>query len=277
VVVVDPNRPADRRAEWIKADGRDPELILRVLDPGDTLIHLFHTTIPSDLSDNQAREDNENSRPLFKLLDALGPRKPGLFVYFSTGGQIYGPARRLPLKESSPLTPITAYGGSKMKMEAWTRKISQVIRMPYLILRPSNPYGPYQELSNRHGAVPHLLRSAIRATPFTAYGPDETVRDYIYIEDLAEAVIRLIEGGRYNKIVNIGSGTGTSLTELIALAEKVSGARINLVSAPIRPFDVPKNILDIGRLERLTGFRPAVTLEDGLRRTWEYLKEHEKT
>ena len=276
VVVVDRDRPADARAHWVEADAREPEAMGKTFRPNDVVVHLIHSSIPAESVDNPGVELAENVEPYARLLAGLGEIPIKLLVYSSTGGQIYGEPEVYPIPESHPQRPLSEYGRAKAAMEELTRAFGAARGVPWLILRVANPYGPHQERTNRHGVVPHLFRAIIQDRPFTVYGGGKTVRDYLYVEDAAEAVVRLIAAGARDTAVNIGSGRGIALSGLIALAERVSGGKVRLVEAPRRAFDVTVNVLDISLLGKLTGFTPGVTLEDGLARTWEHMKKHEE-
>jgi UDP-glucose 4-epimerase len=276
VAVVDPSPPAEKAA-WLKIDARDPEAVAASVQPGDVVVHLFHSTVPSESMSDPEAELNENVTPFVALLDRLSERRPGLFVYSSTGGQIYGNAEAVPIPEAAACRPVSAYGAAKLAMEQFTRIASRRHRIPHLILRIGNPFGPWQELTNRHGVIPHLFRSILSSKPFIVYGGGVTVRDYIYVEDAAEAVARLLEKGVRDQTINIGTGVGTSLSELIGLAERVSGGKVIRDEQPIRACDVGRNVLNVSLLRELTGFTPAVSLEQGLRITWEHMRAHEKT
>lgn len=276
VVVLDLRRPADEKIEWVKADARNVKAVASAIQPGDLLVHLCHSSIPVETMDDPEAELIENVIPYVGLLDRLAEKLPSLLVYSSTGGQIYGEAPIVPTPETALPRPRTAYAAAKLAMENFTRVFHHRAGLPYLILRLGNPYGPYQELTNRHGVIPALFRSALRARPFVAYGAGETVRDYVYVADAVAAMIRLLASGVRNETVNIGSGAGTSLSELIRLVEKVSGGKVEAKNEPIRPSDLKTSILDVSLLKKLAGFSPQVSLEDGLRRTWDYLRENEK-
>jgi len=275
VIALDLRAPAEGVA-WVRADARDPEAVCAAIRKNDIVVHLVHSSIPSESMTDPGAEFQENVRPYQALLPKLAAIPAGLIVYSSTGGQIYGNVAQTPIPESAACNPISAYGAAKLAMEQATRQLSANCGIPHLILRIGNPYGPYQELTNRHGVVPHLFRSVLYQRPFIVYGGGGAVRDYIYIEEAAEAAARLIEGQAPNQTVNIGTGIGTSLSDLIALIERVSGGKVEARNEPIRPSDVEQNVLDISLLKKLTGFTPRVGLEQGLSRTWEYMRSHEK-
>lgn len=274
VIVVDLRPPPSDLSEWIRLDVGDSAAVAKVVSPGDLVVHLVHGSIPAETMNDPVAELTQNVIPYLSLLERWGEKNPPrLLVYSSTGGQIYGNAEIIPVPETALPRPLSPYAAAKLTMESFTRLATSRHGFPHLILRLGNPYGPYQELTNRHGVVPALFRSVLRNSPFPFYGGGGTVRDYIYIADAVEAIVRLVEGGVRNETVNIGSGRGTSLTELKELVEKVSGGKVSVKSEPLRPSDVMTNVLDIGLLKKLTGFSPRLSLEEGLRRTWDYLRK----
>lgn len=263
--------PPDR---FIQGDLNDAEAAVALVEAGDVVIHLAHQGIPADSASDPATEFASNLYPFLRLLPALARRRPGLFLYSSTGGQIYGQAPSLPLSEDAPTRPISAYGVVKLAMEHYLRIFAPTEALPFLILRISNPYGPYQEATNRHGAIPAIMRALLEDRPFTLYGRGDTVRDYIHVDDVVSALFKLIESGARDQVFNLGTGQGVSLNELIARIEDISGKKLKLKKEAIRATDVLANVLDAGRLRQATGWEPKVPLDYGLSLTWEYLKRH---
>ncbi len=276
VVVVDRRRPAEPVSAWVDADARDRKALGEAVSSGDVVVHLFHSSIPTESMDDPEAEHSENVAPFTELVATLVEIKPSVLVYSSTGGQIYGEVDQLLIQETQTCNPVSEYGKSKLRMEQIARAASDEHGLPFLIVRVSNPYGPYQELTNRHGVIPHLCRAAIKQSPFTVYGHGATVRDYVYVQDTAEAITSLIDGGVVNQVVNVGAGVGTSLADLIHMVEQAVGASIKTVDAPIRVSDVRHNALDVSLLQNLCGFSPLVSLDEGLRRVVAYMREHEK-
>lgn len=272
VVVIDLQKPAEKTAEWVNADARDLEAVGKVIRSGDCVVHLFHSSIPEESLADPDAEREQNVVPYASLVEALADAGAGMVVYSSTGGQIYGEAAELPIREDSPLEPVSPYGRAKLEMENITREITSNRGLPHLIVRIGNPYGPFQELTNRHGVIPALFRATASGEPFIAYGGGVTVRDYVFVEDAARAVAALVEAGVENRTVNVGTGAGVSLADLIRLVEEVSGKKIKVIDREIRSTDVRANVLDVSLLQNLTGWRPRVSLSEGLSRTWEYLK-----
>ncbi len=270
VYVVDRHEPREEVHGSIKADARDPEVISGIVEEGDTVVHLFHSSIPERSMADPSGELTENVIPYIRVLERLVEIRPALIVYSSSGGQVYGNAPETPVSESTKEMPISNYGIAKLSMEQFTRVATYAHGIPHLILRVANPYGPYQELSNLHGIVPALFRAVRDNKPLKVYGGGVTVRDYVYIEDVAESVCRLLAAGVRDRTVNIGTGAGTSLSGLISMVEEITGERVQVIEGPLRQSDVKSNVLDISRLQELTGHTPQVGLKEGLLRVKEY-------
>lgn len=273
VTVVDPREP-EPGLEWVRGDAREFAAVAKAVRPGDWVVHLFHSSVPEESMADPAAELTENVIPYVHLLERLADLGAGLIAYSSTGGQIYGEAP-IPTRETFQERPLSAYGAAKLAMEQFTRLATRRRGLPHLIFRVANPYGPHQELTNRHGVIPALFQCVRDRRPFRAYGGGATVRDYIYIEDAAAAIAALLEPAR-NLTVNVGTGLGVSLTNLIREVEAVTGAKIQTVPEPIRPSDVMNSVLDPTRLFELTKFAAEIPLAEGLRRTWDHLRKNEK-
>jgi len=181
------------------------------------------------------------------------------FVFFSSGGTIYGNTD-LPISEDHPIAPMSLYARSKAGIEDLIRKSD----LPYLILRLSNPYGGYQIAEKKQGVIPILIRRALRNEPFEMYVSGDSVRDYFYISDLGQAVTGLLECGAVNDTVNVGSGQGTSLHEIIRLVQEATGETVSIIQKASEMPVVQSIVLNIDKLKRLTGYEPAVSLREGI-------------
>ncbi len=270
-VVFDPNPPKFFQPDlYLRGRIADLGKLKRLINPHDLVIHLVHTTIPSDSMDAPGLEFKENFQPAVRLMEMLKDKNISGLVYFSTGGTIYGePEKRKPIREDAPRRPNSFYGLSKLLIEDAVMMAGRMGWFQYLILRPANPYGPWQEQLNRHGAIGRIFQALPDDKKFSLFGKGDTVRDYIYVDDLSAGLTRLIEKGAWDQIYNIGTGKGTGLLRLIRLCERVSGQKLKRDFRPIRGTDLKYNVLDGSRLKRL-GWKPKTGLEAGLEKTWEY-------
>ncbi len=193
------------------------------------------------------------------LLEVLKQGGCKRFVYFSSGGTIYGNSDE-PLDENSPLNPLSLYAKSKAVVE----KAIQESGIDYLILRLSNPYGGYQISGKKQGVIPILIRKALSENVFEMWASGDSVRDYFYIDDMAQALSKLIEADIHHEIVNVGSGIGTSLNTVIETIEQATGKVIHIEQ---KESDVPvvqSIVLNIDKLKRLTGYQPTVDFKQGI-------------
>ena len=137
----------------------------------------------------------------------------------------------------------------------------------HTILRPANCYGPGQTVKRRQGLMAEIVRCYQSGEPLRVAGDGSIVRDYVFIDDVISAILLAIdrapaEGER----INVGSGRGTSILQLIDLCAAITGRRLELAFGPGNDVDVPRNVLDIEKAARLLGWKPDVPLEDGIRR-----------
>jgi UDP-glucose 4-epimerase len=136
-----------------------------------------------------------------------------------------------------------------------------------LVLRPSNPYGPRQSAAGGQGFVAAAIARLHEGIPLQIWGDGETVRDYIFIDDLIELAIRAADSGACG-IFNAGSGSGASLNDIRAALERATGRRMPVEHLPARGFDVRRVVLDVSAARERFGWTPAIDLEHGIARTW---------
>ena len=183
----------------------------------------------------------------------------------SSGGTVYDPGHPPPHSESTPVRPANAYGQAMLDLEQTVRA-----RAPEAsILRVSNAYGPGQRARRGQGVIAYWLDSVIQDRPGLVIGAKTVARDYIYVDDVAEALVAVHYAPIPPDFVNIGSGQATMLGELLAAVRRVVAPTVFRVEhEPSRGFDAPSTWLDVGLAETLLDWRPTVGLLDGLGRTW---------
>lgn len=248
----------------------DRALTGRLLAGHGTVIHTAWGTTPGSSAGRPELEGEAGLRPFLAFLDALQAHPEARLLFLSSGGTVYGDPASLPVAEDAPLQPHSCHGAGKAAAELFLRT-----RRPErtLVLRPSNIYGPGQALKSGFGVIRHLLVCAAEARPFQLWGDGLQVRDYLYIDDFAEAVARLIARPQAHGCFNLGSGEGTSLRELIALVEAETGRTLHIEAQPAREGDVRRIVLDIDRIRRAVEWAPTTRLEEGIARTRRRLEE----
>lgn len=236
------------------------------------VVHLVSTLIPGSSYEDYKREYKDVIFPTIELME-LCAQKGIRFVYFSSGGTVYGNRNDvLPFEESDPMKPISYYGWSKQMMENSIQFMHRTIGLDYLILRPSNPYGHGQNLYGKQGLVAVAIGKLLKNEPIEVWGDGSAVRDYIYVDDLAKVFVKLIEGDVHNMTLNIGSGRGYSVNDVLAFLKIVSGMDLKIVYQNPRPVDVSNMVLDTTMLRSIISYE-STPFMDGVRLFYEEAKE----
>jgi len=235
-----------------------------------TVVHLATSTTPG----SSARHPNLEMPNLvltLQLLELLQTQPQTHVIFFSSGGTVYGNPASIPVTESSPLAPLSYHGAGKVAQEALCKTLT-TLGHAVTVLRPSNAYGPGQTMRQGFGLIRTMLQHAQAGTTLEIWGDGETVRDYIYVDDVVEATLRLIglpeDGGTYN----LGSGVGHSINQVKAVVEQVCGLELHTSYRPARGMDVRGVVLDNARLNARLTWTPAKDLFAGIEHTWQSLQ-----
>jgi UDP-glucose 4-epimerase len=268
-------RPPQRHKapDWKRLDLSDPRSDWSELLAGVELIyHLAWSKVPSEADRELAEDARVNIVGSLRLIEALrSMARPRRIVFASSGGTVYGVLSQIPATEDHPLRPISAHGISKRAVEAYLEVISRERGLQAVSLRMGNVYGPAQGLARPFGAVAHFAHLAVAGKPIRIFGDGSVTRDYLYIDDAVDALIRAGFGsgqGNYN----IGTGIGHALSDIVAIIATHLGRDLPLERHPSRAFDVPVSILDASRARQTFGWEARVTLEDGIVKTLHYLQ-----
>lgn len=238
----------------------------------DVVFHLICTTLPKTSNDDPSFDVQTNVIDTLALLDLCVENKISKFVYVSSGGTVYGVPATLPISEDSANSPLCSYGITKLCVEKYLEMFHYVHGLDYVVLRPSNPFGPRQNPDNIQGAISVFLGNLAQKRTITIWGDGSIVRDYIYVQDLVKGIYRASVTPASHRVFNMGSGTGVSLRQLITIIDEVTGCKSNVEYMPKRTFDIPEIYLDIGRAKDELGWQPTTRLQDGIIHTWEFVK-----
>ena len=237
----------------------------------DIVVHLVSTLIPGSTYEDYKNEYRNVIFPSIELMELCAQKKIR-FVFFSSGGTVYGnKSDVLPFKESDDMNPISYYGWSKQMMENSIQFMNRTVGLDYLVLRPSNSFGHGQNLYGKQGLVAVAIGKLLKNETIKVWGDGSAVRDYIYVDDLANIFVKLIEGDVYNKTLNIGSGRGYSVNDVLAFLKIVSGKELKIVYQNPRPVDVSNMVLDTTRLKEVINYE-LTPFMDGVRKFYEEVK-----
>ncbi len=246
----------------------------RLLDGQELVYHLISTTVPTTSNIEIARELDANvilSARLFESCARVGVRK---VIFLSSGGTVYGKAKACPLREDTPTDPITSYGIQKLAIEKLLYLYHHIDGFDYRIVRLANPYGPWQRPNGILGAVTTFTYRMLAHEPILVYGDGSVVRDFLYIDDAVRGILNIADGEAEEKLFNLGSGYGTSILQVLDAVRDVLELQPEIRFEPAREVDVPVNYLDISRYEASYGKLNPLPLEEGIRKTADFLIRH---
>lgn len=250
--------------EWISGDMFDVAVLDRTLKGTDVAVHLVSTTLPKNSDEDPIHDVETNLLGSLRLLEAVVKNDVKKILFISSGGTVYGLPEYLPIDEKHPTNPLVSYGVTKLAIEKFLQLHARKHGIQVRILRVANPYGQRQQAANAQGAATAFLRRAVSGEPIEIWGDGSAVRDYLHVDDVAEAFLKAMEYGGQHQVFNIGSGCGTSLNELAEIVMEASGRNCPVRHLPSRGFDVPANVL----CNKLAGaellWKPGITLREGL-------------
>jgi UDP-glucose 4-epimerase len=228
---------------------------------------LSWSTIPADSNLAPSEDARINIVGSLRLLESVERGTSPRFIFASSGGTVYGRLVEAPAPEEHPLSPLSAYGVSKRSVEAYLDLFASFGAIRPVSLRIGNLFGPGQETARLFGAVAHFSKRALAGVPIHMFGDGAVVRDYVYIDDAVEALLRAGHTEESSAAFNIGSGKGRSLNDIVAVLQKHLARPIMVERGPGRPFDVPVSVLDSAKARRELGWSARVSFEEGVART----------
>lgn len=235
----------------------------------DVVHHYAWGSVPASANADPLGDLTANVAPTLMLLEALRRKGGTRLVFASSGGTVYGPVSEKPIAEGQALRPVSAYGIGKATAELYIELYRATHGLDCRIARISNPYGAGQDVERGQGAVTTFLHKALAGKPIAIWGDGEVVRDYIHILDATAALVLIATtpdiGG--HAVFNIGSGQGASLNTVLAELQRSLGRPLQIERLPARSYDVPVNILDISRIQRVLAWSPRLGLAAGVDRT----------
>ncbi|HWW43483.1 MAG TPA: NAD-dependent epimerase/dehydratase family protein [Acidimicrobiia bacterium] len=269
VRVVDRSRPRDASVTSIVGDLRDPEVrCAAVTEATGTIVHLAAaTSVVGSISD-PARVFDDNVAVTAALLELARVRGVRRFVLASTNA-VVGSAADGVITERSPLGPLTPYGGTKAACEMLLSSYGGSYDLAPCALRFTNVYGV--GMRNKDSLVARLMRAALSGATLQVYGDGGQRRDFIHVTDVAAAVRLAVERAWTGTVV-VGSGTSSSVLELVDAVRRVSGTELPVEHVPARDGEMRAVDVDITRARGL-GFEPRMPLDDGLASLWAEARE----
>jgi UDP-glucose 4-epimerase len=194
-------------------------------------------------------------------------------IFSSTGGALYGEPDVVPAEEGHPVRPLSPYGTSKYAFEQYLGTFDRTFGLRFTTLRYANIYGPRQNPQGEAGVIAIFCHRLLTGQAPIINGDGEQTRDYTFVEDVALANLRALERPDVTGAVNVCTGVETTVNQLYAALVAASGAKVPAQYAPARPGEQRRSCLDPAHAERALGWKPSVTLAEGLGRTFRFFQK----
>jgi UDP-glucose 4-epimerase len=262
---------AEYKNNWISGDILDEISLKKALVGVDLVIHCAHSSSnnPNHLNDFSGMHNIEG---MMTLLKAMRHSRVKRLVFLSSGGTVYGNNEEFKVKESSRLEPISFYGVQKVTIENLLRVSKVDWGLNYIIIRPSNPFGEGQDGRGSQGLIGVILRNVIEKKLTTIFGDGEIIRDYIYINDFVDFVVKVLNFSD-SGVYNCGSGVGLSVNEVISKVEDVVGKKIPLQHMPARQNDVGRIVLDCKKAKSAFNWNSTTSIEAGIKDHYVWMQD----
>jgi dTDP-glucose 4,6-dehydratase len=276
------------RLSFVHGDIRDPELVARVVRDVDVIVNAAaESHVEKSIEEGASEFVTTNVEGTQILLDAIRTDPVDLFILISSS-EVYGTAERVPMDEEHPLNPRSPYAATKAGADRLAYAYWVTYGLPIVIVRPFNNYGPYQHPEK---VIPRFITQALADEPLTVHGDGHASRDWLFVDDAAEAIEAVIEADvdeLVGEVVNVATGRDISVSEIADMVlDGVGKSRSLKLHTPERPGQVDRHIGSTEKAERLLGWRARTSFERGLERTivwyeqnrlwWEAALRQEKT
>ncbi|MBT1072722.1 NAD-dependent epimerase/dehydratase family protein [Pelotalea chapellei] len=261
------------------SDVRDEHAMKYLVQGQDYLFNLAGQTSHVDSMNNPYPDLEINARAQLSILEACRRHNPTIKLVFASTRQMYGRPQYLPVDEKHPLAPVDINGINKMAGEWYHLLYNNVYGIRAAVLRLTNTYGPRMRVKDaRQTFLGVWIRRIIEGNPILVFGDGQQLRDFSYVDDTVDAMLLAALSDQANgEIFNVGSDIPVSLKETAELLIKVA----NCGNYDLVPFPDDRKAIDIGdyyaddrKLRGMLGWQPSVNLEEGLRRTADYYREH---
>jgi UDP-glucose 4-epimerase len=242
------------------------------LENADYVFHLVSATNPAASNNDPFIDIDTNIKSSIELFDLCTKNKVKKVIFLSSGGTVYGDLNSDRIDELALPQPRSPYGIGKLTIEHYLRYFKYVANLDYMIYRVANPYGPGQNIHGKQGVIPIFMNQFLTGQPVTVYGDGSMVRDYLYIDDLINMIVGSYKSDNKYSEYNLGSGKGVSVADILLAIEKFSGRSVKQNHLPAPSTFVHRIVMNIDRFVDEFGINPEINLEEGINRTWDYVK-----
>jgi UDP-N-acetylglucosamine/UDP-N-acetyl-alpha-D-glucosaminouronate 4-epimerase len=262
--------------EVIEGDLRDMDAVRRAVDGVTGIYHQAALRSVPRSVDNPLSTNDVNITGTLQLL--MAARDAGVKrVVAASSSSVYGANEALPKREDQELVPVSPYAASKLAGEHYCRIFTRLYNLETVSLRYFNVFGARQDPDSQYAAVvPLFIQAGLDGVPLTVHGDGMQSRDFTYIDNVVQANRRAMEApAAAGEAFNIACGSRYTLMDIVHAIERELGHPLTCRHTPPRAGDVRHTLADIGKAERVLGFKPTVDFDEGMARTVAYIKSQD--
>ena len=249
--------------------GQLPKKLLRELDHA-LVFHLISGSFPSPHTAQVVDEVVRDVVPTIRYIEETKARDLR-WIFLSSGGTVYGQSDEREIRESDPTKPICSYAVAKLAIEQYFTLYRRLHHIDCVIVRPANPYGPWQDPNRGQGIIAAMLYKALKGETIDIWGDGKKVRDYIYITDAIKGILAAAFAGKEGEIYNIGTSVGLSINQLVRVISETLNVELRVNYSEARNVDVRRNVLCFDKLSAHTGWKPDTNISSGVAMTAAWL------
>ncbi len=243
----------------------DTAALADALRGAEIVFHLIGSTLPDASNKDPAADVQLNTVASIRMMEVCRAAGVRRIVFASSGGTVYGVPASVPISEDAPTDPISSYGINKLTTEKYLQLNSRLGGAHAISLRIANPFGPRQSPLRGQGLIAAIMYKVISGKPIEIWGDGSVVRDYVFVSDVTDALVAASLYDGPQPVVNIGSGIGRSILDVVAsISQALERPNPEVVFRSKRQADVPANVLDITLAARTLQWRPQTDWQQGL-------------
>lgn len=262
--------PAGARFHAVDIRSEEAARVVADEKPGALCLHAAQMNVRHSVED-PAFDADVNVVGMLRLLEAARKAGTRLVTFASSGGTVYGEVADLPTREEHPTVPLCPYGVSKLTGEHYLEYYHRTYGMRYVALRYANVYGPRQDPHGEAGVIAIFAKSLLAGNGARIFGDGRQTRDYVFVGDVVRANLAALESSWCGP-VNIGTGIETSVVDLHARLRRLTGRDIAPEHVEAKDGEVRRSVLSCDRAGRVLGWKPEVSLDEGLAATVDFFR-----
>lgn len=260
-------------------DMRNMEILQPLIEKNELIFHMAAQVSYIDSIAIPYEDLDLNAKATLNILECCRKVNPTARIIFASSRMVYGKVDAPKVVETSPTNPLSLYGIHKLTSEKYLLMYYKDFGIPSTVLRLTNPYGPRQQIKHsKYSLVGWFVRQAMEGKPIKIFGDGAQLRDYIYVDDIINAMLKCAESPEaVGEVVNVGSGASTKFSDMVkVVVNTVKNAVMEFVPWPenYEKVETGDITMDISKLKKITFWQPEVSLEEGVAKTYEYYKKH---